>query len=222
MKNFIKFCTIFMIFTTLIQTDDSQVKWLTEEINRYNEQLSANITFSDQELTLEMPDCAEPTYIYLRNNNQYQRILLTPTKNTETIHLLKSPNIAVFIAPEKHVENYIRCRQENIKLLTAQAEATTKSNVEDARPAIKQAKEKFKQGALKECGNIKEIFVTNITVHDAPKHIILPTYQEILDFHNNQIIKNQDYQKAHPYHGQTMELYIPEQTLKFSIKQSNS
>ena len=82
MKNFIKFCTIFMIFTTLIQTDDSQVKWLTEEINRYTEQLSANITFSDQELTLEMPDCAEPTYIYLRNNNQYQRILLTPTKNT--------------------------------------------------------------------------------------------------------------------------------------------
>lgn len=213
---------ILLSATALIQTDNSQLKWLTEEISRYNDELSANATLSEQELTLEMPDCSESTYVYLRNNNQYQRVLLTSTKNTETIRLIKSPNITVFIIPAQQVESYIDCRQENIKLLKKLTETQEASKVEDARPSVKQAQKEHMQGALKECGNLKEMFVTQITGNELKKHIILPTYEEVLNFQKKLTTKNQEFQQAHPNHGQTMQLYIPEQTLKFSIKQSNS
>lgn len=206
---------------TLIQSDNSQIQWITNEISRYNSAVSENTTLSDQEVTLEMPDCPEPTYVYLRNNNQYQRILLDPNVDKETVKLIKAPQLSIYIIPKEPVEDYIRCRQENIKLLTKQSEEKTNSEVEDTRPSIKKAKEQFTQGALQECRNLREIFVTNLVTHDAPKHIILPTYKEMLNFQQDQIAKTKEYQAAHPNHGQSMELYIPEQTLKFSIKNNS-
>lgn len=218
MKKLINISLILLSITTLLQSESSQIKWLTEEINKYNAELSANTTLSDQKLTLEMPDCAEPTYVYLRNNNKYQRVLLTATKNAETISLIQSPSVSIFIIPAKIVESYISCRKENIKLLTTQSQKDEESNMEDARPTIKQTKQEFIKGALEECGNIREILATNISIQDAKKHIILPTYEEVLKFQKNNAEKNKKYQATHPYHGKTMELYIPEQTLKFSIK----
>jgi hypothetical protein len=218
MKNSIKISLMLLSITTLLQSDNSKIAWLTEEINKYNAKLSANTTLSDKKVTLEMPDCAEPTYVYLRNNNQHQRVLLTATKNTETISLIQSPNLSIFIIPAKIVESYISCREENIKLLTKESQKDAESNMEDVRPTVKEAKEEFAKGALQECGNIQQILVTNISTKDTKKHIILPTYQEVFKFKKDQTTKNKEYQTAHPYHGETMEFYIPEQTLKFSIK----
>lgn len=201
-----------------IQSENQEQISIKNQINKFNTDLSENTTLSDQKLTLEMPDCEEPTYVYLRNgdnNDQYQRVLLTPTKNTQTISLIKALNISIFIVPTEDVENFITCKQNNLNFLQTQIED---SNIKDFRPTIRQKKEQLISNALNECKNLQELLVTSQIFKNIKKHIILPTYQEMLNFQKIQITKNQEYQASHPYHGSTIELYIPEQTLKFSIK----
>lgn len=205
-------------------------KFLTNAINQYDATLSKYATLSDQQVTFEMPECTEATYVYLRVGNRYepdktkwpyQRILLTPTKNKETVDLIKAPGFAIWIIPVQDVQNYIQCQQENIKSFKARGQQRENSTVFDTRQIMPETK--LSNDELNKCKTKtpKEMFVTGIETYNMKKHIILPTYQEALKRQTDETARSKEYQKAHPNSEKILTLQIPEQEIKIGINFSN-